>query len=386
MTTSVQVHVSQPHPHPGSSSIVQSSSISVTNNTDDDHDHHQHAQQQHRKGCSFSRQWLIHLAQETLQIVKDGRYTAPNGTVVYIQDDFLYSLHHSIHYHSSHVFPSKPSPPLSTTTPPRYYYATEFHVCWGSSLQVAHNLQQELVKANNHSNSNNHNHNHDFHIGILNSASGTKPEKFLRGTLSQEEGICRATCLYPCLAQYKHREHYFYNVNAKPKYQESSSSCAIFCPKVPVIREDSVEGTLLDTPQYVSIVNIPAPNAFVLRNDGDDHNHGPETDNKATVPMAQTPDAADRNESYDKMTIGVAMRDRIHRALSIFAEHQCTDLVLCAFGCGVHGNNPQMIAQVFHTLLTSPDEFQGRFRVVTFAIQPSRHSNYEAFCQTFGTQ
>jgi hypothetical protein len=32
---------------------------------------------------------------------------------------------------------------------------------------------------------------------------------------------------------YKDQEHYFYYVNHKPKYLESRSSCAIYCPKVP---------------------------------------------------------------------------------------------------------------------------------------------------------
>jgi uncharacterized protein (TIGR02452 family) len=186
----------------------------------------------------------------------------------------------------------------------------------------------------------------------LNSASAKNPAKFLRGTLSQEEGLCRASFLYPCLAQYKDRQHYFYYVNHEHKYQESSSSCAIYCPKVPVIREGSIQGDLLDTPLKFSMVSIPAPNAFELASHA--------------VPKAQLPGAKDRNEAYENMAIDSAMHDRLFRALSIFAEQGCTDLVLCAFGCGVHGNNPKKIATCIQDILSK--ELKGRFRAVATSV------------------
>jgi uncharacterized protein (TIGR02452 family) len=254
-----------------------------------------------------------------------------------------------VHYHSSHSFH-----PSQTT---ERFDSTEFCVCYGSSLQVATKLEDELLRVNDHA-----------EVGILNSASGKFPDKFLRGTLSQEEGLCRASLLYPCLEQYKDRPHHFYYVNKKEKYQESSSSCAIFCPRVPIIREDSMRGDLLDDYRQFSFVNIPAPNAFVLA-----------TDKEATVPKAQKPGADEKDKEF--MSIDSAMHDRLLRALSIFAEHGCTDLVLCAFGCGVHGNNPRKIAACFKAILSN--ELKGRFRLVVFAIQPSRPQNYEEFVNVF---
>ena len=35
------------------------------------------------------------------------------------------------------------------------------------------------------------------------------------------------------------------------------------------------------------------------------------------------------------------------------------DLVLPAFGCGVHGNDPSMVAEVFRGMLTDPGAFGG---------------------------
>jgi uncharacterized protein (TIGR02452 family) len=308
-------------------------------------------------GCSFSRQWLIHVGHDTLQIAEEGKYVNRHGDKVPVAEAYQHALANSKHYHSSHVFST-----INLPTSPNFE-ATEFHVCYGSSLQVASKLQLELLKAHQDI---------EIEIGILNSASGKNPEKFLRGTLSQEEGICRASFLYPCLAQYKNKPHHFYYVNLKPKYEESSSTCAIYCSRVPVIREDSRKAELLDKPHFFSIVSIPAPNAFVLGSD----------DEEQTIPKAQEPGADGRNESYDSMTIDAAMRDRIFRALSIFAEQGCTDLVLCAFGCGVHGNSPEKIATCFRDIILN--ELKGRFRVVAFAIQPSRHSSYEAFVDVFG--
>ena len=81
-----------------------------------------------------------------------------------------------------------------------------------------------------------------------------------------------------------------------------------------------------------------------------------------------------------------SLSDRIHRALSAFVLGGCTDLVLPAFGCGVHGNDPSMVAEVFREMLTDPHQFGGRFRTVVFAIPPSRKQNYQAFAAYFHKQ
>jgi uncharacterized protein (TIGR02452 family) len=310
-----------------------------------------------RQGLTFSRGWLVQISKQTLQIAEIGQYTNRKGETVHIEDAFKYAMSNSVHYHSSHTFD-----PDTTTNP--MFESTEYYVCYGSSLQVASRLNDVMLSRKE-----------QFEIGILNSASGKHPEKFLRGTISQEEGFCRSSLLYPCLAQYKDRPHYFYHVNNTPKYQESSSSCAIFCPRVPVIRDDSLKAELLDSPLSFSFVSIPSPNAFVLGAESDD-------ERPTLIPKSQTPEESDRNEAYESMSIDSAMRDRLFRALSIFAEQGCTDLVLCAFGCGAHGNDPQQMAFSIKDILSN--ELKGRFRVVAFAIQPSRKTNFESFVEVFG--
>ena len=333
-------------------------------------------------GLTFSRGWLVKIAAETVKISQEGHYTNRQGRVVHVGDALREAKVNSVHYHSSHTFH-----PSETTQ--GIFEHTDYHVCYGSSLQVAKRLRDQLQMQLNVTNDDKALRN----IGILNSASGKRPEKFLRGTLSQEEGICRASLLYACLLQYTNRPHYFYYVNHKPKYQETTSSCAIFSPRVPVIREDSMSGYLKDDFELYSFVSIPAPNAFALgglatsHDDNDNSRVGGanqmDSSGEATgvIPKAQTPGSADRSEPFETMTIQSAMHDRIFRALSIFAEQGCTDLVLCAFGCGVHGNNPKEIASCFKDILSN--ELRGRFRTVVFAINPSRQHNYEQFVNVF---
>ena len=100
----------------------------------------------------------------------------------------------------------------------------------------------------------------------------------------------------------------------------------------------------------------------------------------------------DQNSDSDELfeqkrrALRASVSDRIHRALSAFLLGGCTDLVLPAFGCGVHGNDPSMVAEVFREMLTDPHQFGGRFRTVVFAIPPSRKQNYQAFAAYFQKQ
>jgi hypothetical protein len=91
-----------------------------------------------------------------------------------------------------------------------------------------------------------------------------------------------------------------------------------FSPRVPVIREDWRKGYLLDGFQMYSIASIPVPNAFAL---GDGY-----ADYEKLAPKAQEPGSS---EPYKNMTIDSALHDRIFRALAIFEEQGCINLVLC---------------------------------------------------------
>ena len=294
---------------------------------------------------TFSRKRLVDVGHETIKIGEQGWYINRRGQKVSVSQALDKAKSQSEHYHFEHTF----APPQKNLLGK---YTTKFTIAYGSPLQLASMLQKHVTDGGQ--------------VAVLNSASSKNPGgRVLKGTLSQEDQICRASLLYPCLFQYFGKRGYYYDVNLSPPYNgTTSSACAIFSPRVPIIREDSVESPLLDEPEYVSFVSIPATNAFT---------HGKLPDEDACP-----------EEEYEKRRkiLKADMRDRIFRVLSIMASHNCTDIVLSAFGCGVHGNDPFMVASIFQELLEK--DFRGVFHRVVIAIQPSRRTNYQAFTNHFG--
>jgi uncharacterized protein (TIGR02452 family) len=76
---------------------------------------------------------------------------------------------------------------------------------------------------------------------------------FLKGSKAQEEDLCRAFALYPCLEP--HREYYQANRAAGSSLYTDH---AIWSPEVPSFRDE--RGTLIEHPFPVSIITMPAPN------------------------------------------------------------------------------------------------------------------------------
>lgn len=307
---------------------------------------------------TFSRRRLLQTSMETLEIAHHGSYTNSNGGSIDIQESLDKAMKDTVHYHHEHSFST------SRRAGRKVFDNTEFRVVYSASLEAASKLT-------------------DYeHIGVLNSASGKTPGGgFFKGTVSQEDCICRASLLYPCIAQFQLKRNHFYQINSGDEYKFSSSRCALFSPRVPVIREDNVQGNLLNNYYECSFVSIPAANAFTAEKGANDCDCAtpPATQPVATKP----PTEACIDFESKRRVLENAMTDRIFRALSIFAEQECTDLVLCAFGCGVHGNDPSMVAEIFKEMIT--EDFKGCFKRVVFAIPRSRPHNYTAFSAVFQT-
>jgi len=60
------------------------------------------------------------------------------------------------------------------------------------------------------------------------------------------------------------------------------------------------------------------------------------------------------------------MKQKIHMLLQTLYYHECETLVLGAWGCGVFGNPVDEVAEIYHYYLTG--EFKNAFKNVTFAI------------------
>ena len=151
---------------------------------------------------------------------------------------------------------------------------------------------------------------------------------FLNGAQAQEESIARSSALYPCLRAAG--DFYAYH---RSRPQLTYSDRVIHSPRVPVFRDD--RGELLAEPYPVTFLTAAAPNLAAIRQ------NQPEL-------IAEVP--------------AVLLR-RAKRVLAVAAAHGHRRLVLGAWGCGVFGNDPAVVAGAFAEALRD-----GPFDQVVFAV------------------
>ena len=75
------------------------------------------------------------------------------------------------------------------------------------------------------------------------------------------------------------------------------------------------------------------------------------------------------------------MYSRIKFILDIAKDNHVDTLVLGAFGCGVFGQNPREVANIFKKLLDT--SFKGCFKKVVFGIPKGNNDNLEQFKLVF---
>jgi uncharacterized protein (TIGR02452 family) len=168
-------------------------------------------------------------------------------------------------------------------------------------------------------------------VAALNFASATHPGGgFLSGARAQEESLARSSGLYACLSG--NPMYVFHEAQRDAAYTDYS----IYSPDVPVIRTD--DGALLDEPWPCSFITSAAVQANGFK-------------------------------KYDPKRLSEIpglMRQRIAKVLAVAVKHQHGTLVLGAWGCGAFGNDPNLIADLFHSALHGP--FSGVFSQIVFAI------------------
>lgn len=171
-------------------------------------------------------------------------------------------------------------------------------------------------------------------VGCLNFASARNPGGgFLGGSQAQEESLARSSGLYPCLTQF--REMYAHN--SRPDSTGLYSNYFIYSPGVPVFRGEA--GEWLEQPLAVDFITAPAVNAGALRQ------NSPEL-----LPQLRP-----------------TMQGRLRLVLAAAARHGIDSLVLGAWGCGVFGNEPAEVAELFAEALAD-ERIRGLFRRIDFAI------------------
>jgi len=193
---------------------------------------------------------------------------------------------------------------------------------------------------------------------ILNFASAKHPGGgFLQGALAQEESIARSSALSHTLIQ--HPEYYEENKRSQSVSIGLYKDYAIYSPNVPVIRND--RGDWLEDPYTTSVVTSPAPN-------------------RGAIFSELTDKTTDDEKAEIDVEILTVMYRRMRQILSIMAEHNHRTIVLGGWGCGVFGNIPKMVAELFKQAL---EEHQF-FDKVVFAIYDSPESEvYKAFEEVF---
>lgn len=180
---------------------------------------------------------------------------------------------------------------------------------------------------------------HEGKTAVLNFASFKNPGgMFLNGSRAQEECLCHASYLYNVLAEKQH----FYNDNQCNLNRALYRDRALYSPDVRFFKDDEI--VLCD------VITCAAPNYTAA-----------------------------------KKYCGVSMSDNMEALLSRIkfvidiAENQNVDtLILGAYGCGVFGQNPDIVASFMQ------DQLRGRrFKKVIIAVPNNGNGNYEAFSEYF---
>jgi uncharacterized protein (TIGR02452 family) len=258
------------------------------------------------------------IAQETVSTVERGRYDGPDGVV-----DIGAGVARAVAGTRLYLPDDVLAEPVEVTGP------LVVEVTGESSLDAARRLAAERDG-----------------VACLNFASARNPGGgFLNGAQAQEESIARASAIYPALRA-AGDFYAFHRADRGLLYTDR----VIWSPAVPVFRDD--RGRFLASPYTVSFLTSAAPNRAMIARD-----------RPGLLP--EVPGALAR---------------RAARVLRVAAAHGCRELVLGAWGCGVFGNDPAQVAQVFAAALRDGPWFD---RVV-FAVLDRREAVRDEFRAAFG--
>lgn len=182
-------------------------------------------------------------------------------------------------------------------------------------------------------------------VAVLNFASATHPGGGVaNGSSAQEESLCRASTLYPCLDT-QWLSHDFYQMH-RARHNPLYTDACIWSPGVVVFKTDTAFPEPRPEEEWfrVDVLSCAAPNL------------------RGEAPPADLQRIHERRGRH-LLEIAAACGDEI--------------VVLGAFGCGAFQNPPATVAAAYQKMLP---EFEGRFREIHFAVFCGRDkTNYQAF-------
>lgn len=223
-------------------------------------------------------------------------------------------------------------------------YKTTLSVSRNKSFQAAMKLQNEnpgsKIAVMNFANA--------FHAG-----GGVK-----NGSSAQEEGLCRASTLYPLIYR-KSLQDTFYKHHHTLNTAKASDSL-IYIEGVVICKTDDDIPKRMAKEDWVEVdvITVAAPD---LRTKSNIH---------ADL-------IGKGNGMSDAELFGYHVKRAIH-ILTCAAAKGADTLVLGAFGCGAFQNNPEVVARAYKAAL---NEFDGIFDRIEFAVycSPKDETNYKVF-------
>lgn len=180
------------------------------------------------------------------------------------------------------------------------------------------------------------------HIAVLNFASYKSPGgKFIEGSSAQEESLCHESFLYNVLSQFPK----YYENNNRAKNKALYLNRALYSKDIIFVRKDKT--------RICDVVTCAAPNLTAAKE------------------YCNVSDSVNTKE----------LTNRCDFVLNILSEQQAETIILGAYGCGVFGQNPEEVANIFKTLLST--KYKGVFDKVVFAIPNGSNGNLVAFQKVF---
>jgi uncharacterized protein (TIGR02452 family) len=285
---------------------------------------------------------LQKIAEDTIAAIEAEKYTTPSGRTLSLDKLMATCTGRSMLY--------KPDDVIGCDSlPVRQEHSPEITVTRESTLEAAARLANTCPC-------------------ILNFASAKHPGGgFLQGSPAQEESIARSSGLYPTLI--RHPEFYEENKRSQKDSVGLYLDYAIYSPDVPVMRNDA--GDWLEEPYLVSVVTSPAPNRHAILNVDKDDRY---------VLLGKENKTISDNEVVEKK-IEEVFNKRIRQVLSIMATKRHRTIILGAWGCGVFGNDPLIVAKLFRDNLNLLPFFD----TIVFPIYDRSDSEtLRSFVQIFG--
>lgn len=187
---------------------------------------------------------------------------------------------------------------------------------------------------------------HDGKIAVLNFASYKHPGgRFLDGSMAQEEALCHRSILYSVLSRIPE----YYEWNNKNKNNGLYTNRALYTPNVLFNQFESMQDLYEG-----DVITCAAPNFT------------------AGLKYRRVSYEMNQNELIDRITF----------VLEVAKDNEVDTLILGAFGCGVFGQSPDMVANIFKDRLLSTHFrcFNKVVFAVPFTLSPS---NYMAFKKVF---